>query len=128
MVPATAETRKASGRRRGTSTAVGDRERDDRVAYGTDLRRVRDVITQALQGIEGVIPEMPVDILFLEFGDSEMVLRVRWWIESYIDARRSTDRVNESIYQALAQDGIELPNPMMTVELKRSAPVGPADK
>jgi len=60
--------------------------------------------------------------LFLEFGDSEMRLRVRWWIESYIDARRSTDRVNEAIYLALAQAGIEMPNPIMTVELKDKAP------
>lgn len=88
------------------------------VAYGTDLRQVRQVITAALQGVEGVIPDMPVDILFMEFGDSAMILRVRWWIESYIDARRSTDRVNETVYQALEQAGIELPNPMMTVELK----------
>jgi small-conductance mechanosensitive channel len=58
----------------------------------------------------------------MEFGDSAMILRVRWWIESYIDARRSTDRVNECIYQALDQEGIELPNPMMTVELKNQAP------
>ena len=82
---------------------------------------MRTVITQALQGVEGVIPEMPVDILFMEFGDLDMVLRVRWWIESYIDARRSTDRVNESIYQALAQAGIEMPNPIMTVELKNKS-------
>jgi MscS family membrane protein len=88
------------------------------VAYGTDLRIVRDVITESLKGVEGVLPEMPVDILFMEFGDSAMILRVRWWIASYVDARRSTDRVNEHIYQALAQAGIELPNPMMTVELK----------
>ncbi len=92
------------------------------VAYGTDLRVVREVITDALQGVEGVIPDMPVDILFMEFGDSAMILRVRWWIESYIDARRSTDRVNETVYQALEQAGIELPNPMMTVELKQNPP------
>ena len=92
------------------------------VAYGTDLRVVREVITSALQGVEGVIPDMPVDILFMEFGDSAMILRVRWWIESYIDARRSTDRVNETVYQTLEQAGIELPNAMMTVELKRSDP------
>lgn len=90
------------------------------VAYGTDLRIVREVITESLQGVEGVLPEMPVDILFMEFGDSAMILRVRWWIASYIDARRSTDRVNEQIYQALAQAGIELPNPMMTVDIKKS--------
>ena len=56
------------------------------VAYGTDLRLVRELITRSLQGIEGVIPDKPVDILFWEFGDSAMLLRVRWWIESYIDA------------------------------------------
>ncbi|NTU75935.1 MAG: hypothetical protein HGA86_07420, partial [Anaerolineaceae bacterium] len=43
---------------------------------------------------------------------------VRWWIESYVDARRSTDRVNEHIYKALEKTGIEMPNPMMTIELK----------
>jgi small-conductance mechanosensitive channel len=80
------------------------------------------VIVDALQEVEGVIPKMPVDILFMEFGDSAMILRVRWWIESYIDARRSTDRVNETIYLALEQAGIELPNPVMTVELKNKAP------
>jgi MscS family membrane protein len=90
------------------------------VAYGTDLRVVREVISNALQGIEGVLPDKPVDVLFLEFGDSDMILRVRWWIESYIDARRSTDRVNEAMYTALAQAGIELPNPQMTVELKHN--------
>jgi small-conductance mechanosensitive channel len=47
-----------------------------------------------------------------------MVLRVRWWIESYVDARRSTDRVNEHIFQALEEIGIEIPYPTMTVELK----------
>ena len=29
------------------------------VAYGTDLRKVREVITAALQGVEGVIPDKP---------------------------------------------------------------------
>ncbi len=88
------------------------------VAYGTDLRLVREVISSSLQGVEGVIQDRPVDVLFLEFGDSEMSLRVRWWIESYIDARRSTDRVNETIYYALEQAGIVMPNPIMTVEIK----------
>jgi MscS family membrane protein len=87
------------------------------VAYGTDLRLVRQVITESLKSVEGILPDKPVDVLFMEWGDSEMVLRVRWWIESYIDARRSTDRVNEHIYQALEEAGVEMPFPTMTVEL-----------
>jgi len=90
------------------------------VAYGSDLRQVREVITQALRGIDSVLTDKPVDILFMEFGDSAMILRVRWWVESYQDARRITDRVNEAIYQAMAQAQIEMPAPMMTVELKNS--------
>ena len=87
------------------------------VAYGTDLRVARQVITDALYQVEGVLPDKPVDILFLEFGDSAMILRVRWWIQSYIDARRSTDRVNEAMVKALEQAGIELPNQQMTINL-----------
>ena len=87
------------------------------VAYGADLRIVRQEINTSLKDVEGLIPNMPVDVLFMEWGDSDMVLRVRWWIDSYVDARRSTDRVNEHIYQALEEAGVETPFPTMTVEL-----------
>ncbi|NJD60181.1 MAG: mechanosensitive ion channel family protein, partial [Anaerolineae bacterium] len=88
------------------------------VAYGSDLRTVREIIINSLKGVEGVLPDKPVDVLFMEMGDTAMILRVRWWIESYVDARRSTDRVNEHIYQALEQAGIDMPFPTMTVELR----------
>lgn len=87
------------------------------VAYGSDLRLVRQVITAALKDVDGILSDKPVDVLFMEWGDSEMVLRVRWWIESYVDARRSTDRVNDHIYQALEEAGVEMPFPTMSVEL-----------
>jgi len=87
------------------------------VAYGSDLRLVRQVITESLKGVEGILPDKPVDVLFMEWGDSEIGLRVRWWIESYVDARRSTDRVNENIYQALEEAGVDMPFPTMSVEL-----------
>jgi small-conductance mechanosensitive channel len=67
------------------------------VANGSDLKQVRRVIKQAVRSVDGVIPEKPVDVLFLEFGDSSMTLRVRWWIESYADSRRIFDKVNEAI-------------------------------
>jgi len=98
-----------------TQTEIG-------VAYGSDLRQVREVITESLRDIQGVIQDKPVDILFLEFGDSAINLRVRWWIESYEDARRITDRVNEAMLKALEQAQIELPAPIMTVELKENKP------
>jgi len=82
------------------------------VAYGTDVELARETIIAAVREVEGVLESHKVEALFLEFGESAMIFRVRWWIESYVDTRRMFDRVNTSIYQALDTAGIELPPPV----------------
>jgi small-conductance mechanosensitive channel len=71
------------------------------VAYGSDIELVRETIIEAVRSVEGVLPDRPVEALFLEFGDSALIFRVRWWIESYVDTRRMYDRVNTAVYKAL---------------------------
>jgi len=88
------------------------------VAYGTDLEKARQVMVEAVQGVEGVLMDRPVEALFLEFGDSALVFRVRWWLESYVDTRRMFDRVNTAVYNALKRENIQLPFPQMDVHLK----------
>jgi small-conductance mechanosensitive channel len=88
------------------------------VAYGTDLELARRTMIEAVGGVEGVLPDRPVEALFLEFGDSALIFRVRWWLESYEDTRRMFDRVNTALYNALNDAGIELPNPQLDVHHK----------
>ncbi len=85
------------------------------VGYGTDLEQARAVLIRAVEQVEGVSDEHPVEALFLEFGDSALIFRVRWWIESYVDTRRMFDRVNTAIYGALQAEGIEIPFPQRDV-------------
>jgi MscS family membrane protein len=85
------------------------------VAYGSDLELVRETMIAAVQKVEGVLPDRPVEALFLEFGDSALIFRLRWWIESYVDTRRMFDRVNTAVYEALQQADIEIPNPQLDV-------------
>jgi small-conductance mechanosensitive channel len=87
------------------------------VAYGTDLELARQTMIEAVRGVEGVMPEpdRPIEALFLEFGDSALIFRVRWWIESYVDTRRMFDKVNTAMYNALNQAGIEVPFPQRDV-------------
>jgi MscS family membrane protein len=94
------------------------------VGYDSDLKVVREVISKALYEIDGLLKDKPVDVLFLEYGQVAMILRVRWWIESYQDTRRITDKVNEAMYKALVEAKIDMPGPMMTVELKDRKPGG----
>ena len=88
------------------------------VAYGTDIEFARRTIIEAVRKVEGVVQERPVEALFLEFGDSALIFRVRWWIQSYEDTRRMFDRVNTAVYKALQEAGIEIPFPQRDVHHK----------
>jgi len=88
------------------------------VAYGTEIEKARQVMIDAVQKVEGVLPDKPVEALFLEFGESTMIFRVRWWLESYVDTRRMFDRVNTALYNALNKENIQLPFAQLDVNLK----------
>jgi small-conductance mechanosensitive channel len=91
------------------------------VGYGTDLELARQTMIEAVQGVEGVLPDRPVEALFLEFGASALNFRVRWWLESYEDTRRMFDRVNTALYKALNEANIEIPFPQQDVHHKINA-------
>jgi MscS family membrane protein len=91
------------------------------IAYGTDIETARTVIIDAVRNLEDVLHDRPVDALYVEMGDSAMVFRVRWWIESYVDTRRVIDRVHTALQHALDDAGIESPYPTqnLNVQVKR---------
>ncbi|MGB3714613.1 MAG: hypothetical protein WA996_09310, partial [Candidatus Promineifilaceae bacterium] len=53
-----------------------------------------------------------------EFGDSSNTMRVRWWVASYSEKRRSTDSVNAAIQELANREGIDMPNPTYTLDNK----------
>lgn len=91
------------------------------VAYGTDIHHARQVLVDAVSQVEGIEKERGVDALFLEFGDSALVFRVRWWLDSYVDTRRMFDKVNTAIYDELNEAGIEIPFPQQDVHYQFSS-------
>jgi small-conductance mechanosensitive channel len=96
------------------------------IAYGTDIETTRRIIVDAVRQVEGVLPDRPVDALYNEMGDSAMVFRVRWWIESYEDARPMYDRVHTALQDALDAAGIESPFPIQTLNLEVEPGAGEA--
>jgi small-conductance mechanosensitive channel len=96
-----------------------------KVAYGSDIQLVRRTIVDAIYGVPGVLPDEPVDALYIEMGDFAMVFRVRWWILSYADARPMLDSAHEALQEALDSAGISMPYPTQTLKLE--AGPGPAE-
>ncbi len=88
------------------------------IGYGQDIDKIRRVIVGAVENIDGVLKDKPVEALFLEFGETHMIFRVRWWIESFVDTRRMFDKVNQVLYTALDGAGVEMPFTTYDVNIK----------
>lgn len=79
------------------------------VAYGSDIKKMRQVIEAAVRSVKGVNPDKPVDVLFKSYGDSARNICVRWWIEDYRNDTRMLDKVNSTLEIALGEASIDLP-------------------
>jgi small-conductance mechanosensitive channel len=56
--------------------------------------------------------------LFVDFGESTITFRIRWWIDSYVDTRRMFDKVNEALLKGFNEAGIKMPNMTYDLNLK----------
>ena len=86
------------------------------IGYGMDIGTVQNLIRESVRQLDGVLPDKPVDVWFTVFGDSSMTFRVRWWVASYAEKRRSTDRVNAAIQELAKKEGFDMPNPTYTLD------------
>lgn len=87
------------------------------VAYGVDIDRVRQVLVEAVSVQDWVMKDKPVEVLFLEFQDSGLLLRVRCWIENYVETRRIIDKLNTCIYKTLNAAAVAIPFPQRVVHI-----------
>jgi small conductance mechanosensitive channel len=92
------------------------------VAYDTDLELAMRTILAALSTVPGVLAEPAPLVDVTEFGDSAMLLAMRWWTAS---EQRQKLRVQThaviAVKRALDDAGIEIPFPIRTVRFAGTA-------
>jgi len=88
------------------------------IGYGQDLDRIRQVLGDAVRGVDEVLKDQPIQVLFIEFAPATMTIRVRWWIDTYADKRVIQDKVNSALQDAIEESGIISPNPIMDLNVK----------
>lgn len=90
------------------------------VAYGEDVDQARDVIRDAVKGLDSVNAEKPVQVFAQEFADSSINFEVTWWTGSKPrEIRESRDQVVAAVKSALDDAGIEIPFPYRTLTFKQ---------
>lgn len=87
------------------------------IGYGDDIGQARQLILEAMRGVDGVLSDPAPDALVVELADSTVNIRARWWIQPprRADALDMQDRVLEAINEKLTANGIDLPFPTQQV-------------
>ncbi len=92
------------------------------VAYGTDLKKTRKVITNILEKDIRILKDPEPVVYFTNFGDSSLDLSVRCWVNTddlwpvYWDGM-------EAIKEVFEQNSIEVPFPQRDVHMYHQDPV-----
>ncbi len=96
------------------------------VAYGSNVQQVRQMLVQAItplcqetdsEGRSVARTDVPVSVVFSDFGDSSVDLLVCIWMRVE-DKVALTARVRETIYNTLTANGVEIPFPQCDVHMR----------
>lgn len=94
-----------------TNLSRGDIRRTDvsvGVSYGTDVEKVRKILTKLLQKNEKIIQEKTPEIFVSSLADSSVVLTLRYWTK-YVDLLAVKSELLETIYTELPKNKIDFP-------------------
>ncbi len=89
------------------------------VSFDDDLKATKETALEAVQTVDGFVPDSEVDFFYEEFGGSSVNFVVRFWIDSsaqssFLQAR--SDAV-EAINSAFDAAGLDIPYPIRTIDL-----------
>ncbi|MFQ5531416.1 MAG: mechanosensitive ion channel family protein [Candidatus Nanoarchaeia archaeon] len=89
------------------------------VSYGTDIDKVKRIITAEIKKISHVEKDPEPITRFLEMADSSINFKVYFYVDSFENRFNCIDEANTRIYNALNKAGIEIPFPQRDVHMKK---------
>jgi small-conductance mechanosensitive channel len=96
------------------------------VAYGTDPRRVLELLTDVTTGTEGIATEPAPTVLFVGFGANSLEFGIRAWTNNFGDWVKIRSNLTVRVYDALRASGIEIPFPQQDLHVRSVAPAAAA--
>jgi len=88
------------------------------VSYGDDLEKVEKVTLEAINSLDFIKKEKPVDLYYKEFGDSSINFTVRYWVNmgKRKDYLKGLSEGIKSIKKAYDENDIMIPFPIRTLD------------
>jgi small-conductance mechanosensitive channel len=88
------------------------------VVYGSDPKKVRQVVSEALKKVDGVLKEPEPVVQFIKMSDFSLDFISRVWVKEYTEAYDMKLKATDVVYNALNQAGIGIPFPTRTIFTK----------
>lgn len=90
------------------------------VAYGSDLAKVRELLTNIADNNPRVLKDPAPMVLFLSFGDSTLNHELRIHVRELMDRNQAVDEINREIDRQFREHGIEIAFRQMDINLRNS--------
>ncbi|MFC7076428.1 mechanosensitive ion channel family protein [Haloarcula halophila] len=100
------------------------------VDYDTDIERAREVAHDAIASVEGVVDSPSPQIVPKSFGDSAIVLELRFWIDHPTPPRkwRAVSQVVTAVKAAFDEAGIVVPFPQRRFSVRDDGEDAPPEE
>jgi potassium efflux system protein len=93
------------------------------VAYGSDVRRARELLMDAARETAHVLDDPKPIIVFNSFGDNALGLELRVYLPSMEHYLATQTALHDAVYEKFEQAGIVISFPQRDVHLDTSAPL-----
>jgi len=90
------------------------------VDYDTDVERATELAREAMAGVQAVIDSPPPQVVPKSFGDSAVVLELRFWIDHPTPPRkwRAVSAVVRAVKATFDEEDISIPFPQRTLKVR----------
>jgi potassium-dependent mechanosensitive channel len=92
------------------------------VAYGTDPRKVMEILLNAAKADERLLQTPPPRVLFLGFGESSLDFSLRAWTDQFDDFLEIRSDLTLAVHDGLYANDIEIPFPQRDLHLRSLDP------
>jgi potassium efflux system protein len=88
------------------------------VSYGSDVKRVTQLLTEVCRANPRVAVEPPPQISFTAYGDSSLDFTIWAYLKTPGDRTPATHELNSAIFETFREHGIEIPSPHRDLYIK----------
>ena len=91
-------------------------------SYDDDPVQVQAVLGEVAKATPGVLPDPPPKVRLCAFKDCGIQYQVKFWVTNYSKGAEVEGQVMTYVWHAFAREGIEIPYPQYTINMKAAEP------